>query len=221
MSRLKNYITKLHKSTKRNYVERMINDKIKCSKIAKKYEKQYWDGNRKFGYGGYKYIPGRWTSVAKKIINDYKLKPGSHVLDIGCGKGFLLSEMLMIIPELKVVGLDISNHAIKNSPTNMKNKLFNHDIRKKLNFSDKKFDLVISLVTLHNFKIFELEKIFSEINRVSKKAYLMVESYRNVEELFNLQCWALTCESFFFQEEWLWIFKKFSYEGDYEFIYFE
>ena len=91
----------------------------------------------------------------------------------------------MIIPELKVVGLDISNHAIKNSPTNMKNKLFNHDIRKKLNFSDKEFDLVISLGTLHNFKIFELEK-FSEINRVSKKAYLMAESYRNVEELFNL-----------------------------------
>ena len=77
------------------------------------------------------------TSVAKKIINDYKLKPGSHVLDIGCGKGFLLSEMLMIIPELKVVGLDISNHAIKNSPTNMKNKLFNHDIRRNLIFQIK------------------------------------------------------------------------------------
>ena len=221
MNRPKKYITKLHKSTKRNYVERMINDKIKCSKIATKYEKDYWDGDRKFGYGGYKYIPGRWTPVAEKIIKDYKLKPGSHVLDLGCGKGFLLSEMLKIMPELNLTGLDISNYAIKNSQKDMKNKLFKRDIRNKLDFSDKHFDLVISMGTLHNFKIFELEKIFSEINRVSKKAYLMVESYRNVDELFNLQCWALTCESFFFQEEWLWIFKKFKYKGDYEFIYFE
>ena len=73
----------------------------------------------------------------------------------------------------------------------------------------------------HNLRIFELEKALSELDRVSKNSYLMVESYRNEQELFNLQCWALTCESFFDKEEWIWLFNKFDYNGDYEFIYFE
>ena len=92
MGILKNFVTPLHKQTKRNYVERMTNNNVYCSEVAKKYGKDYWDGKRKFGYGGYKYIPGRWKSVAKKIIKTYNLKPGSRVIDIGCGKGFLLYE---------------------------------------------------------------------------------------------------------------------------------
>ena len=74
----------------------MNNQKVHCMKVAKKYEFDYWDGNRKYGYGGYKYIPGRWTSVAKKIIKRYKLNNKSKILDIGCGKAFLLHEMKLI-----------------------------------------------------------------------------------------------------------------------------
>ena len=40
-------------------------------------------------------------------------------------------------------------------------------------------------------------------------------------ELFNLECWALTAESLFHTEEWIWLYKEFGYNGDYEFIYFE
>ena len=94
MGKLVNIVTKLHKATKRDYVQRMLNEKIKCMKIAKKYGKDFWDGKRKYGYGGYKYIPGRWKEAAKKIIKTYNLKPGSSVIDIGCGKGFLLHEMI-------------------------------------------------------------------------------------------------------------------------------
>ena len=93
MGALKNFVTPLHKRTKRNYVKRMNNDKVYCSKIAKKYSKEYWDGDRKFGYGGYKYIPGRWKPVAKKLIKTYKLNSKSKILDAGCGKGFLLHEI--------------------------------------------------------------------------------------------------------------------------------
>ena len=93
----------------------MKDQKVYCMKIAKKYGKEYWDGNRRFGYGGYKYIPGRWKNVAKKIIKLYKLKPGSKVLDVGCGKGFLLKEMLMIQPNLKIYGFDISGYALRKS----------------------------------------------------------------------------------------------------------
>ena len=79
----------------------------------------------------------------------------------------------------------------------------------------------MSLGCLHNLRIFELEVALKEIQRVGKLSYVMLESYRNEKELFNLQCWALTCESFFNQKEWIWIYEKFGYKGDYEFIYFE
>ena len=85
----------------------------------------------------------------------------------------------------------------------------------------KALRLVISLGCLHNLKIFELAVALKEIERVSKKSYIMLESYRNDRELFNLQCWALTCESFFDLDEWIWIYDHFVYTGDYEFIFFE
>jgi ubiquinone/menaquinone biosynthesis C-methylase UbiE len=217
----KNFVSRLHNSTKRDYLKRMINDKVKCMKIAKKYELDYWDGNRKYGYGGYKYIPGRWKKVAKKIIKEYKLTKGSKILDVGCGKGYLLYEMLLIQPGLKIYGIDISHHAIKNS-FKIKNLILSKtDARKKLPYQDKYFDLVISLATLHNFELFDLFKAVKEIERVAKKKYIMVESYRSNQELFNLQCWALTCSTFFSKKEWVYLFQTLKYKGDYEFIYFK
>ena len=99
--------------------------------------------------------------------------------------------------------------------------LGNHQAQKLYPFKDKQFDLVISIGCLHNLRIFELETALKEIERVGKQGYIMLESYRNEKELFNLQCWALTCESFFDQKEWIWIYTHFGYTGDYEFIYFE
>ncbi len=214
-------ITSLHKSTKRNYLERMINEKVKCMKVAKKYGADYWDGDRKFGYGGYKYIPGRWTMVAKKIIKKYKLTNTSKILDVGCGKAFLLYEIKKILPNIKIVGIDISKHALKNAPDEIKPYLFKHDINKGLSFKKNSFNLVISLACLHNLKINKLIPTIKRIQTLSKNKYLMVESYRNEKELFNLQCWALTCESFFSKDEWKWIFKMTGYNGDFELIYFE
>lgn len=217
---LKKFVTNLHNSTKRKYLDRMIDNKVFCMKIAKKYDQKYWDGNRRFGYGGYKYIPGRWTSVAQKLIKHYKLKSDSKILDVGCGKGFLLYEMLKIIPDLKIYGLDISNYALKKNFKNKNLKLYLHKAEKKYPFKSNFFDLVISINTLHNLKIFDLKKAISEINRVGKKKYIVVESYKNDKQLFNLQCWALTCQTFLSKEEWQWLYKTLKYTGDYEFIYF-
>ena len=221
MGVLKNFVTTLHQQTKRNYIERMNNEKVKCSKIAKKYEKEYWDGDRKFGYGGYKYVPGRWKAVAQGLISAYNLRSGSSVLDVGCGKGFLLYEMKSLLPDLKISGFDISKYGLEETKVEIKKDLFIHRAEETYPFEDKQFDLVISLGCLHNLKIFELEVALKEIERVGKQGYIMLESYRNEKELFNLQCWALTCESFFNQKEWMWIYKKLGYTGDYEFIYFE
>ena len=216
-----NIITSLHTKTKRNYIERMIDKKVECMTVSKKYGYDYWDGNRKFGYGGYKYIPGRWTQVAKKIIKTYKLSNNSKVLDAGCGKGFLLYEIKKILPKIKVTGIDISSYGIKNSKKEIKKYLYKKDKRKPHKYKSNQFDLVFSINTLHNLEIDYLTQAIKEIQRVGKKHYICSESYKNENELFNLQCWALTCESFFSKKEWIWILKNSGYTGNYEFIYFD
>lgn len=221
MARLLNIATPLHKSTARKYLERMVDDKIQCMLKAKEYGYDYWDGDRRYGYGGYKYIPGRWTPAAQAFIDTYRLKPGSRVLDVGCGKAFLLYEMKQLIPGLEVRGFDISQYGLDQARPEIRDYLFPHRAQDPYPFGDKYFDLVISLGCLHNLRLTDLQMALSEIERVGRRGYIMVESYRNEQELFNLQCWALTCESFFDAEEWVWVFDHFGYIGDYEFIYFE
>ncbi len=220
MGKLLNIITPLHKKSQRNYIERMVNDKIACSKKAREYEFDYWDGDRKFGYGGYKY-DGRWEVVAKAFIEHYKLPANAKILDVGCGKGFLLYEFKRLLPKATVVGIDISAHALNTAKEEVKPFLRKMHAQDKYPFKDKEFDFVFSNTTLHNLAVYDLKKALAEIERVGKNKYICVESYRNVQELFNLQCWALTCESFFTPEEWTWLYKEFGYSGDFEFIYFE
>ncbi len=221
MGKIKNFVTPLHQETKRNYLARMVDDKVQCMKIAMEYGQAYWDGDRRFGYGGYTYIPGRWRSVAQDLITAYKLGPNSKVLDVGCGKGFLLHEMLLLEPKLQVTGMDVSEHGIAGATELVKPNLLIQKAQTRYPYADDEFDLVISLTTLHNLRLFDLEVALSEIQRVGRQGYILVESYRNEEELFNLQCWALTCRSFFDEEEWVWLYQQFGYTGDYEFIYFE
>ena len=221
MGNLLNIVTSLHQSTKRNYLDRMNDDKIYCMLKAKEYEFDYWDGDRRFGYGGYKYIPGRWKPVAEKLISEYDLNNDSSILDVGCGKGFLLYELKLLLPNLKVSGFDISKHGVSNAKEIIRKDLFIHKAQDKFPYSENEFDLVISLGCLHNLKIYELQQSLHEIERVGKKGYVMLESFRNEKELFNLECWALTCEAFFSKDEWIWIYNHFGYKGDYEFIYFE
>ena len=220
MGKLVDYVTQLHQSTSRNYIDRMMDDKVHCMKKAKEYEADYWDGDRRFGYGGYKYLAGRWKPVAQALIKNYNLSNESSVLDIGCGKGYLLHEMKLLLPNLRISGFDISNHGIANAKQEVKEQLFIHRAQDPFPFQKNEFDLAISLGCLHNLRIFELEIALKEMERVASNGYLMLESYRNEQELFNLQCWALTCESFFDTEEWVWLYENLGYKGDYEFIYF-
>jgi SAM-dependent methyltransferase len=221
MGELKNFITPLHKKTKRDYLARMTDDKVHCMKIAKEYGKDYWDGDRRYGYGGYRYLAGYWKPVAEALIKTYKLTNKSKVLDVGCGKAYLLYEIKQLLPGIIVKGIDISEHGINDAMPEIKPHLLKHRAQDKYPFKDKEFDLVISITTLHNLYIYELKKALQEIDRVGKHKYVAVESYRNEQELFNLQCWALTCEAFFAPEEWTWLFKEFGCDCDYEFIYFE
>ena len=212
-------ITSNHQKTKRNYLKRMISNKIRTMKISKTYGREYWDGKREYGYGGYRY-DGRWISIAKKLIKKYKLNSNSKILDIGCGKGFLVYDLSKLLNSQSVYGIDLSRYAIKNSIRKVKQNLKVFDARKNLNFKKNEFDLIISINLIHNFTIFEINNFLKKICHISKSSYITTESYRNNKELFNLQCWALTCESFFSAAEWKWIFKENSYFRDYELIYF-
>ena len=216
------FISSLHKSTKRNYLER-VNDKqfpkYKAAQIAKKWSFDYWDGSRKINYGGYKYIENRWSKVIAKMVKHYKLKDNSKILDIGCGKGFFLKDILNFKP-YKVFGLDISKYAIKNAHPDIK-KNISYGNATKLNWPKNYFDLVISLNTFHNLHNYDLHKALMEMDRVGKNKYLVVESYRNEKEKMNLLYWQVTCEAFCTPAEWKWWFKQSGYNGDYSFIYFQ
>jgi len=221
MGKLLHLVTPLHKATKRDYLSRMQDEKVHCMQIAKQYAEEYWDGDRRYGYGGYRYLPGRWQPVAEGLIAEYGLTDQSSVLDLGCGKAFLLHELKLLLPGLRICGIDISEHGLNHATATVQPQLFKHKVQDPLPFGDQEFDLAISLGTFHNLRLFELQTALREMERVGKRGYLMLESYRNEKELFNLQCWALTAESFFDVSEWIWLYRHFGYTGDYEFIFFE
>lgn len=217
------FMSVLHKSTSRDYLAR-VNDvkfpKAKAAKLAKRFDFDYWDGDRKINYGGYKYIPGRWEKVVRRMIDFYKLKSNSKILDIGCGKGFLLSDFKKLLPKSEVFGLDISKYAIEKANSDVRANLIEGSAT-NLPWPDKYFDLVISINTLHNLYCFDLEKALKEIERVGKEnKYICVESYRSEEEKTNLLYWQVTCEAFNNPKEWIWWFNYAKYTGDYSFIYF-
>ncbi|HEY1727842.1 MAG TPA: class I SAM-dependent methyltransferase [Candidatus Baltobacteraceae bacterium] len=214
-------VQSLHASTKRDYVARVVeHDKASCAEVASQFGYDYWDGDRKYGYGGYKY-DGRWRPLAERFAEIYGLRSGDRVLDVGCGKGYLLHELRESVPGLQIAGVDISAYAIENAKEEVRPDLAVADAA-ELPFEDGAFDLVVSLGVLHNLPIAPLWSSLSEIMRVSRdgRAYVMVESYRDEREKANLLYWQLTCRSFYSTEDWEWIYARSGYRGDYGFIFF-
>jgi len=218
------FMSVLHKSTQRDYLAR-VNDpefpKAKAAELAKKFDFDYWDGDRRICYGGYRYLEGRWEKVARAMVEHYDLPEKPKILDIGCGKAFLLYDFLKVIPDAEIYGIDISPYAIANSKEEIRDRL-QVGTATQLPWPDNYFDLVISITTLHNLHAYDLDPALREMERVGKKnKYLCVESYRNEQEKGNLLYWQVTCEAFNTPQEWDWWFKQTGYSGDHSFIYFE
>lgn len=215
------FVSELHNRTKRDYVARVIqDDKASCSAVAVRYGIDYWDGDRKFGYGGYKY-DARWRPVAERMVKRYGLRPDATILDVGCGKGYLLYEFTQILPGATVAGIDISDYAIKNAKGEVRDHLRVGSAR-SLPYADQSFDFVVSMGVLHNLYNYELHEALKEIERVGRgPKYVMFESYRDEREKANLLYWQLTCRAFHTPKEWEWIFQQAGYTGDFGCIYFE
>jgi len=215
------FLSAVHRRTQRDYLGR-VNEfpKAEAAKIAKKFGQEYWDGDRKLGYGGYRY-DGRWRAVADQLAAHYQLKAGDRVLDVGSGKAFLLYDLTQAVPGLIVRGLDVSAYANEHAKEEVR-PFLDLGTAAKLPYEDNSFDLVISINALHNLHCYDLDLALREMERVGRKnKYLVVESYRNEEEKANLLYWQLTCESFCTPAEWEWWFKHCGYTGDHSFIYFE
>lgn len=217
------FMTQLHTKTARTYMDRLVeDDKPSISEISKKYGFDYWDGERKYGYGGYHY-DGRWKVVAEAMVERYGLKPGDRVLDIGCGKAYLLYELTQLVPGLIPAGIDISDYGIEHAKPEMKPYL-QVGTAQNLPYQNETFDFVYSIITFHNLKVYDLFAALQHLERVKKKdgnAYICVESFRNERERVNMFAWQLTCESFYSTDEWEWIYNKCGYKGDHSFIFFE
>ncbi len=215
------FISQVHRSTKRDYLRRVTeHDKAECAEVAMRFSEEYWDGDRKYGYGGYRY-DGRWRPVAEQIATHFQLPDDARILDVGCGKAFLLYEFTQVLPKAQVAGIDISDYAIANAKEEIRPTL-QVGSAVKLPWDDDAFDLVISINTLHNLHNYELWPALAEIERVGRAAkYITVESYRTETEKVNLLYWQLTCRSFYSVREWEWVFAQTGYTGDYSFIFFE
>lgn len=219
---LVSFVTPLHISSKRNYLERMTAEKPHCMRIAKEFGADYWDGDRKYGYGGYKY-DGRWKSVAEAMVEYYGLNSHNNILDIGCGKGHLLYEFSNIFPEINICGSDISEYVVDNAKRTLQSCWFEESCI-DIGIPNNQVDFTYSINVFHNLNYRDLKQALHEMVRVTKpdgNSYICVESYRNEEELTNLQCWQLTCLSYYSPDDWLQIYEDCGYKGDCEFIFFE
>jgi len=183
--------------------------------IARKFGKEFFDGSRDHGYGGFSYQPRFWQHVIPSFMDYFKLNRNSSVLDVGCAKGFMLYDLVQIIPGIEVKGVDISQYAIENAVDEIKAEVQVADA-KALPFDDNSFDVVISINTVHNLEENECAKALQEIERVSRQySYITVDAYRNEEEKDRMDSWNLTAKTIKSVEGWQAFFKNIGYTGDY------
>ena len=183
--------------------------------IGRKFGKEFFDGDRKYGYGGFAYNSKYWEPVIQDFKKYYNLNSSNSILDVGCAKGFMLYDFSKAIPGISLSGIDISEYAINNSIPEIK-KLVRVANAKKLPFSDNFFDLVISINTVHNLEQKDCADALREITRVSKNySFITVDAYRNEEEKKRMLAWNLTAKTIMSVSEWKLFFEEIGYNGDY------
>jgi SAM-dependent methyltransferase len=184
-------------------------------KIARQFGKEYFDGDRLYGYGGYAYHPRFWQETVKRFRDHYGLQENSSILDVGCAKGFMLHDFKELMPDLKIAGIDISPYALDHAMASVKPYLQLGDA-KELPFEDQSFDLVIAINTIHNLDLEECKQAIQEVQRVSRKyAFITMDAWRTEDERERLSKWNITALTYMNVHDWEKLFREVGYTGDY------
>jgi SAM-dependent methyltransferase len=200
---------------KRNLDARADEKTEEVRAIARKFGKEFFDSDRKYGYGGFNYHPRFWQPVIPSFQDYFKLDASSSVLDVGCAKGFMLFDLMEKIPGIKVRGIDISKYAIEHAKSEVKEFL---DVgnANSLPYPNNSFDAVISINTIHNLEKEECGQALKEIERVSKgKSFITVDAYRTEAEKERMYKWNLTAKTIMSVDEWISFFDEVGYTGDF------
>jgi len=189
----------------------------KDREISRLFGEDYFDGQRKHGYGGFQYHPKFWSETVKDFANHYSLKPDACILDVGCAKGFMLKDFKKLLPNSTLLGVDISEYAIRNSDPEVAESLILGNAV-DLPFQDESFDLVISINTIHNLERADCIKALTEVQRVSRgNSFVMVDGWRTESEREALESWVLTARTLLSANQWIELFQEAKYLGDYAF----
>lgn len=184
-------------------------------KVARKFGKEYFDGDRLYGYGGYYYHPRFWTDTVRRFRDYYNLQDDAAVLDVGCAKGFMMYDFKKLMPGMTIAGIDISQYAYDHAIEELKPYIKVGDA-KDLPYADNSFDLVISISTVDYLPLEECKQAIREIMRVSRKhSFITVHAWRNDKERELLLKWNLTALTCMHVDDWKKLFEEVGYKGAY------
>lgn len=200
---------------KKNKVNRVVTRKLKNKLIAWELEKEYYDGDRNNGYGGFSY-DGRWLKLLPAFIKRYKLNNNSKILDLGCKKGFIMKDLKILLPGAKIYGIEDHKYPIINAEREIKKNIIYSNYY-NIPFKKNYFDLVIGFSSIYKYNFQDVVKTIREINRVSRKSFFTIASYSNKKEREIFEKWTLLGTTILSKKEWLELFKFLKYEGDYYF----
>jgi len=201
--------------TVRNLDARVAEKTDEIRAVARRFGEEFFDGNRMYGYGGFSYNSKYWSPVIPDFENHFGPLTGKSLLDVGCAKGFMLYDLVRLVPDIKVSGIDVSDYAIRNSLPEVRPFLQVADAR-DLPFESQSFDVVISINTVHNLGLEDCKQALREISRVSRgKSFVTVDAFSNEEERARMMAWNLTAKTILSVEDWVSLFDDVDYEGDY------
>jgi ubiquinone/menaquinone biosynthesis C-methylase UbiE len=184
-------------------------------RLARQFGRDYFDGLRRHGYGGYAYHPRFWTETVRYMREYYHLSSDAAILDVGCAKGFMLYDFSQLMPDARLTGVDVSEYAVANALEAMRPYIRTGNAV-SLEFPDQSFDLVLAINTIHNLPYDECKRSLQEIQRVSRRnAFVMVDAYRTEAERKAMLAWVLTAQTMLHVEDWLKLFAEAGYTGDY------
>ena len=208
------------KSNRKNISGLRVKVSNRLRKKLQKFPKEYFDGKRAHGYGGYYYNPKFFRKIVKAMIKYYKLDNTSKILDIGCAKGFMMYEFKKALPACEIRGIDISRYCKVHALKEIK-KYINIGTCEKLPYPNKYFDFVVSISTIHNVTKARINRSLKEIVRVCKKnAFVRIKAYKNESERKKINDWNIVAKSNLSEKYWLKLFKKTNYIYDYQFSKF-